>query len=202
MRSHLSRRIEDQALAAWQDAHLDDLNIRMLEPSDLDAIATTLQLGEGYTQTDAPTESWDAIRRGLVGFGEDGVNDGLVATGDGFGGPAAFLLFRRRSRATDDFGEGHVIGALARTLFPADGRFLQVHELWVAPPARRRGIGQALKKMLEAMAASEGVGMIYTVTEVGHRASIALNQQLGYVEIYRGPMWDEVPRVALAKYIE
>jgi hypothetical protein len=43
--------------------------------------------------------------------------------------------------------------------------------------------------------------MVYTVTEVVHAAARRLNARLGYSEIYRGPMWDEVERVALAKYL-
>ena len=43
--------------------------------------------------------------------------------------------------------------------------------------------------------------MIYTVTETTHQAVLTLNEQLGYLEVYRGPMWDDVERVGLAKPI-
>ena len=62
-------------------------------------------------------------------------------------------------------------------------------------------MARALKRVLEAEAAARGVRMIYTVTEATHRAVLDLNAQLGYVEVYRGPMWDAVERVGLAKYL-
>jgi hypothetical protein len=40
-----------------------------------------------------------------------------------------------------------------------------------------------------------------TVTESTHQTVLDLNAQLGYVEVYRGPMWDRVERVGLAKYL-
>lgn len=195
------RPITDQVLTPWRDAQLHGLSLRRLEPSDLDAVAKALQAGEGYTQTTALAETWQDIRAGLAGFGEDGVNEGFVVGEGGVESPVAFLLYRRRNRATDNFGEGNVLGLLEDRVFPSDGRFLQVHELWVAPQARRRGIGRALKRALEAAAACEGFGMIYTVTEATHRAAMTLNRQLGYLEVYRGPMWDDVARVALTKHI-
>jgi len=192
--------VNDQVLATWRAAQLHGLSLRRVEPSDLDAVAKALQPGEGYTQTTALAETWQDIRAGLAGFGEDGVNDGFVVS-EGGETPIAVLLYRRRNRATDDFGEGNVLALLEDRVFPADGRFLQVHELWVAPLARRRGIARTLKRALEAVAASEGIGMIYTVTETTHRAALTLNEQLGYLEVYRGPMWDDVARVALIKHI-
>ncbi len=195
------RPMNDQVMATWRNAHLQGLILRRLEPSDLDAVAKALQAGEGYTQTTAPAETWQDIRAGLAGFGEDGVNEGFVVGEGGVEAPIAFLLYRRRNRATDDFGEGNILGLLEDGVFPADGRFLQVHDLWVAPRARRRGIARALKRALEAAAASEGFGMIYTVTETTHQAALTLNEQLGYLEVYRGPMWDDVERVGLTKPI-
>jgi len=193
--------VNDQVLATWRAAQLHGLSLRRLEPSDLDGVAKALQPGEGYTQTAALAETWQAIRTGLAGFGGDGVNEGFVVRERGDETPIAFLLYRRRNRGTDDFGEGAILGLLGDGVFPADGRFLQIHDLWVAPQARRRGIARALKRALEAAAASDGFGMIYTVTETTHQAVLTLNEQLGYLEVYRGPMWDDVARVGLAKTI-
>lgn len=113
----------------------------------------------------------------------------------------AFLLYVLRNRLTDPFGDGNIPGVLPPSLFPPDGCFMQVFDLWVDPELRRTGVGRTLKRMLEAVAAARHVGMIYTVTESDHTAVLGLNLELGYVEIYRGPMWDRVERVSLAKYL-
>ena len=46
------------------------------------------------------------------------------------------------------------------------------------------------------------VGAIYTHTEAVNGHVIALNKKLGYREIYRGPMWDDIERVALLKRLD
>jgi hypothetical protein len=43
--------------------------------------------------------------------------------------------------------------------------------------------------------------MIYTHTEERHAHVLALNQKLGYREVRRGPIWDDVIRVSLVKYL-
>jgi hypothetical protein len=41
--------------------------------------------------------------------------------------------------------------------------------------------------------------LIYTHTEERNEHVIALNKKLGYHEIRRGPIWDEIVRVSLIK---
>ena len=43
--------------------------------------------------------------------------------------------------------------------------------------------------------------MIYTHTELTNPHVIALNLKLGYREIRRGPIWDEIERVSLTKIL-
>jgi ribosomal protein S18 acetylase RimI-like enzyme len=191
----VDQKLPPEADAIWNAAGLGDLALRLLRPSDLLAVAEALARGEGYTTT-GPPETADEIRASLAGFGESDAKAGFVVTV-----PLAFLNYLERDRLTDAFPIGGGLGALSPTLFPPDGRFLHLHDLWVDPSIRRRGVGRALKRLLEAEAAVRGVRMIYTVTEATHRAVLDLNAQLGYVELYRGPMWDVVERVGLAKYL-
>ena len=184
-----------EADAIWRAAGLGDLPLRTLRPSDLDAVADALARGEGYTST-GPPETAAQIKASLAGFGEGDARAGFVVAS-----PLAFLNYLDRNRLTDSFPAGGGLGALPAAAFPPDGRFLHLHDLWVDPAIRRRGVGRALKLLLEAEAAARGIGMIYTVTEATHRAVLDLNAQLGYVEVYRGPMWDSVERVGLAKYL-
>jgi ribosomal protein S18 acetylase RimI-like enzyme len=184
-----------EAGAIWRTAGLEDLALRVLEPGDLDAIAAALARSEGYTPT-GPPETAAEIRASLAGFGVSDARAGFIVVS-----PLAFLNYLDRNRLTDDFPAGGGLGDLRPAVFPPDGRFLHLYDLWVDPSIRRRGVARALKRVLEAEAAARGVRMIYTVTEATHRAVLDLNAQLGYVEVYRGPMWDAVERVGLAKYL-
>jgi hypothetical protein len=41
--------------------------------------------------------------------------------------------------------------------------------------------------------------MVYTHTEARHAHVLALNHKLGYREVRRAPIWDQVNRVGLVK---
>lgn len=88
---------------------------------------------------------------------------------------------------------------ISTDLFPQDGRFCSIFQLWVDPAYRRQGLGSQLKQMVEAEVVCRQVRAIYTHTEATNEHVITLNKKLGYVQIYRGPMWDEIERVALLK---
>jgi ribosomal protein S18 acetylase RimI-like enzyme len=90
---------------------------------------------------------------------------------------------------------------LDRTLFQSDARFIEVFQLWVHPSYRRKGIATKLKLQLEEVAKSLGVNLIYTHTEEQNTHVIHLNEKLGYREVRRGPIWDEIIRVSLIKHV-
>ncbi|MCA9650097.1 MAG: GNAT family N-acetyltransferase [Myxococcales bacterium] len=83
--------------------------------------------------------------------------------------------------------------------WPADAAFAEVFQLWVEPGWRRRGIARGLKRRLEHEARARGLGLVYTHTRVSNPQVIALNLGLGYTEVRRGGLWDEVPRCSLIK---
>lgn len=91
---------------------------------------------------------------------------------------------------------------IATELFPVDARFCAIFQLWVDPAYRRQGLGSRLKQMVEGGAVRRQVGAIYTHTEAANKHFILLNKKLGYAEIYRGLMWDEIERVALLKNLK
>ena len=86
---------------------------------------------------------------------------------------------------------------LDRGLFQEDGRFIEIFNLWVEPEYRRQGLATRLKCKLEEEARSRGINLIYTHTQYEH--VIELNRKLGYREVRRGPIWDDVIRVSLIK---
>jgi ribosomal protein S18 acetylase RimI-like enzyme len=173
--------------------------MRAVAAGDLDAIADALSHAEGYTVSDtarATAFTVEALRQEIAPFADGAPRGGLVA--ERAGAMAGFLLYLHRSRA-EPYPAGHFIPQLPASHFPTDGRFLQIHELWVAPAHRRRGLATALKRAAERVAIDAGAGAILTVTEATHAAALRLNAALGYRAIYQGPMWDEAPRVALIK---
>jgi ribosomal protein S18 acetylase RimI-like enzyme len=97
-------------------------------------------------------------------------------------------------------GEGtarHLPELAAR--LPPDGLYAEIFQLWVRPRARRQGLGRALKLRLEQGARERGAVLVYTHTRARNEHVLALNRGLGYSELRRGPLWDEVERVSLVK---
>jgi GNAT superfamily N-acetyltransferase len=89
--------------------------------------------------------------------------------------------------AWDDVPIGHVGLALPSDRHPADlcewGELGIVEDLWVQPPARRRGAGRQLMLVLEAEARAAGIAEVGLDTGLddGYAAARALYRGLGYV---------------------
>ncbi|HWI53687.1 MAG TPA: GNAT family N-acetyltransferase [Symbiobacteriaceae bacterium] len=116
------------------------------------------------------------------------------------GRPVAMIMYLVRSLDVPQF-PGEIFGEIDRSVFPPDGRFLEVFQLWVDPAYRQRGLATALKRELEAESVRRGVRLIYTHTEETNVITLHLNRVLGYREVRRGPIWDEVIRVSLVKKV-
>jgi ribosomal protein S18 acetylase RimI-like enzyme len=68
-------------------------------------------------------------------------------------------MFLVRNRDAEPLYPGYeIFHELDRSLFPADGRFLEIFQLWVHPSHRRAGLATALKRALEAEAGARGIG--------------------------------------------
>lgn len=177
------------------------LELRPLRPEDLAEIARALQKGEGYTLAKGERlPALQTVRRSLANYGVDGIHAGLVASAAD-GATKAFLLYVLGDRSSGMFGADNLIMRLPASAFPPNGRFLQIHDLWVSPEWRRQRVASALKSALEAVVRANDLEMIYTVTEATHTAAMRLNAGMGYRAIYTGPMWDDVERVALVKWL-
>jgi ribosomal protein S18 acetylase RimI-like enzyme len=95
-----------------------------------------------------------------------------------------------------------IYNELDRSLFQKDGRFMQIFQLWINKQYRRLGLATKLKLKLEEEAKFHNVNLIYTHTEEKNHHVIEFNDKLGYREVRRGPIWDEVIRVSLIKKIK
>ena len=112
------------------------------------------------------------------------------------------ILWRFRNRLREKFESWSIFNEMNAALFPADGAFCEMFQLWVAPDYRRQGLATRLKQQAEAESLRRGVKLMYTHTEEQNRHVIEMNQKLGYREARRGPIWDEVVRVSLIKPLE
>ncbi len=91
---------------------------------------------------------------------------------------------------------------LDRSLFQEDGRFVEIFQLWVDPDYRRSGIATKLKQKLEEVARANDINLIYTHTEERNLHVVELNKKLGYKEVRRGLIWDEIIRISLIKHLK
>jgi len=115
------------------------------------------------------------------------------------GRPVGMILWRYRNRRQEAFEGWSIFPELDECLFPPDGAFCEIFQLWVAPEHRRRGLASGLKRQAEVESLRRGVKLLYTHTEERNAHVIEMNRKLGYQEVRRGPIWDEIVRVSLIK---
>jgi ribosomal protein S18 acetylase RimI-like enzyme len=166
--------------------------------ADLDLLVRIDLEDEGVTPGTPITsneEQTEAHRRLIRGF----VIDHGAHIAEVHGAPVGAILWRPRS--LDTVEDGSVFRQLDVAVFPSNGMFAEIFQLWVDRAHRRRGIATALKRAVEAAAWSRAISMIYTHTEQRNLHVLALNQKLGYREVRRGPIWDDVIRVSLVKHL-
>jgi ribosomal protein S18 acetylase RimI-like enzyme len=170
--------------------------IRRATANDLDLLVRVDLQDEGVTP--GYRDGWGEAelenhRQLILSF----IVDGGACVAEEAGLPVGAILWRIRQ--LDHVEPTSVFRDIDASVFPADGRFAEVFQLWVDPNHRRRGIGTALKRWIETAARSQNVQMIYTHTEETNTHVLALNDKLGYREVRRGPIWDAIVRVSLVK---
>ena len=187
--------------------------LRRAGPGDVDTLVeldrrADAEHGEGFAASWSEGERV-AYRRRIAAFAEPTRVDAVAWVADWTGdegrssrGVGAILAHPVRLGQQARSNEPHVLSDPPyRGLVPADGRFIEVFQLWVEPAFRRRGLGLKLKRTLEDHAARREIGLIYTHVRADNGPAIMLNHRLGYREIFRGPLWDEVVRVGLIKRV-
>lgn len=172
------------------------MEIRRGSADDLEFLVRADLQDEGVTP--AYRQGWgeperEGHRQLILSF----ILDGGACVADEAGVPVGAILWRIRHLALVELES--VFRAIARSVFPPNGAFAEVFQLWVDPRHRRRGIGTALKRSMETTVRSQDIRLIYTHTAEANSHVLALNEKLGYREVRRGPIWDEVVRVSLVK---
>lgn len=179
------------------------MRLREAGEPDVDYLSWADLQDEGY----APTEDADmteqeraAHREKIQAFVTDADKQAWVLEDPHVERLAGMILFRFRSRVEpSERPDSWLFRELPSGIFPSDGRFCEVFNLRVEPPYRRRGHATRLKRQMERVARQRGVCLLYTHTEQTNAHVLELNRRMGYAEVRRGPIWDEVPRVSLVK---
>jgi ribosomal protein S18 acetylase RimI-like enzyme len=173
------------------------MTIRRATIADLDFLvkADLLESGAPFGHR----ESAVAHRESMAAFILDDDKGAWVYEDTGESALLGMILCRYRNRLKENFPDWSGFNYIDSALFPRDGNFCELFQLWVEPDYRRKGIATALKVQAEIDARARGVEMIYTHTVSAHTIVLHLNRKLGYTEVRRGKLWDDVERVSLIK---
>ena len=178
-------------LQLWRATELD---LEFLIKIDLD--------DEGYTPGTDDDQSMDLAERRakMAGFVQDSDKAAWVIedTGSHALAGALLCLFRDLDSKSSSSLNWDFFDRI-REFLPEDGMFAEVFNLWIDPAFRRQGLATKLKRQLERESRRRGLSMVYTHTELSNPHVIELNRKLGYREIRRGTIWDEIVRVSLVK---
>lgn len=173
----------------------------MIRPAT-DTDLTFLVRADVAADGDAPADA-DEHQTKIHGFLTDPARAAYVHDHDGRPVGALLARFRDLTREAPTPANrllpDRVLAELDPSWLPQDGRFTEVHNLWVEPDHRRRGIATSLKRHLESTSQDRGISLIYTHTEEARPHVVALNEGLGYQVVRRGPIWDATVRVSLLK---
>ncbi len=179
--------------------------LRRAELSDLDFLSWIDREDEGVSSSQLIGRSdtdLERHRRKIREFIDDDDKVAFVLVDESSQERVGGVLGRYRDRMKESFASWSVFGEIDKKHFAGDGRFCEVFQLWVHRDYRRMGLATRLKTKLEEESLARGIGTMYTHTEEENAHVIALNLKLGYFEVRRGPMWDEIPRVSLIKHLE
>jgi ribosomal protein S18 acetylase RimI-like enzyme len=184
------------------------LNLRKANTNDHDFLVRTDLLNEGYTTAKAAQmtimeqEEQAEHSNKILKFLTEPDKGAYIFedTDEGSAGKIAMIMYSICNRDLD-YPWTTIFHELDRGLFQQDGRFLEIFQLWVHPAYRRLGLATQLKLQLEQSAGCHGVNLIYTHTEERNLHVIQLNSKLGYQEVRRGPIWDDIIRVSLIKQL-
>ena len=179
--------------------------LREAASTDLNFIVEVDLKDEGVTlphMAEATPEEVSEHRSKIAAFISDSDKAAWVYEDTETGRVIGLILWRYRNRLQEAFEGWNIFPQLDPCLFPPDGAFCEIFQLWVAPAFRRRGLASTLKQQAEAESVRRGVHSLYTHTEERNTHVIEMNRKLGYREVRRGPIWDEVVRVSLIKRLD
>jgi ribosomal protein S18 acetylase RimI-like enzyme len=182
--------------------------IRRADLSDLDFLVQADLTNDGYTiaPDEAPMAAEERAEhlQKIATFVTTNAEAGWVVVDTDTGQHAGMILARFRNRQIEPPTEANLFlfRFLEDSLFPPDGRFCEIFQLWVHPQFRRKGLATRLKQAVEIETRRRNMRMIYTHTEVNNPHVVELNLRLGYQQVRCGPLWDDTPRISLVKWLD
>jgi len=192
--------------ASWAKKCVECLMItlRKAVPDDLDFLVWIDLEDEGVTPSykDEWTDAEFAAHRGRM---KENINHddaiGFVLVDDVSKERVGGIFARFRDRLEEALSSESIFNKIEMKHFPGDGRFCEIIQLWVHPDYRRRGLATNLKRELEKESLARGIRTVYTHTEEKNTHVVELNLKLGYFEVRRDPIWDEITRDSLIKHL-
>ncbi len=125
---------------------------------------------------------------------------GFIAQDDETKRRLGLVMFLIRDMNDPTFQHFGYFDKFDRAVFPSDGRFCEIFELWTSPQQRRKGIASQLMMKAEEVALRHKVGMIYTHTEAINDHVVELCRKLGYEVLRRGELGG-FERISQGKYL-
>jgi ribosomal protein S18 acetylase RimI-like enzyme len=180
------------------------LQLRKAHINDHDFLVRIDLKNDGYTSSNETQWTPDEIKEHLekiLTFLKDRNKGAYIFEDTGSHTQVGMIMYCVSNRDTV-YPWKSVFNELDRGLFQSDGRFMEIFQLWVHPDYRRLGLATQLKRQIETEAKRHEVNLIYTHTEEANEHVIELNKKLGYQEVRRGPIWDDIIRVSLIKHLE
>ena len=176
------------------------IRLRKACPSDLDDLVRIDLKDEVsiYSESGMTSEERKLHRKKIARFVSDPDRGAWIFEEEAAKKPIAAIMYSVANR-DQEYPWKTIYHELDRSLFQEDGRFIEVFNLWGEPEYRRQGLATKLKRRLEEEARDRGINLIYTHTQYEH--VVKLNLKLGYREVRRGPLWDDIIRVSLVKSI-
>jgi ribosomal protein S18 acetylase RimI-like enzyme len=179
------------------------LNLREVYSNDLDFLVRIDLKDEGYTtskEVKMTLLELEEHRKKIMSFIDDDDKGALIVEDSETQAQIAMIMFRVRNR-DEDFDTYSAFNKIERSIFPENGEFIEVFQLWINQSYRKMGLATKLKVKLEDEARARNIKMIYTHTEENNSIVLHLNNRLGYSKVRSGPIWDDVIRVSLVKYL-
>jgi len=177
--------------------------IRTASIGDLDFLVQIDLKVDGITPTSEIQMTGDDLklhREKIMRFVTDANKGGFIYEDRESGNRIGVIMYSVVNR-DEKYPWKTIFHELDRSLFQEDGRFLEIFQLWVDPAYRRLGIATKLKQRLDEVARANDVTLIYTHTEERNTHVVELNKKLGYKEVRRGPIWDDIVRISLVKHL-
>jgi ribosomal protein S18 acetylase RimI-like enzyme len=178
------------------------IQLRVADINDLSFLVEIDLLDEGVTPTEEIQQSKEAAQhRDKISLFLTESDKGAFIYEDLETNKKVGLVMYRITNRDKEYPWKTIYHEINRSLFQEDGRFIEVFQLWVDSNYRRQGLGKKLKEKLEEEARNRNINLIYTHTEERNQHVINLNMKLGYKEVRRGPIWDNIVRASLTKHL-